>query len=106
MSISAIGGGAAASPYAATAPSATSLTASPLTKKPDAVADFMSWAKMTPAQRMRANVLAGMGLSEADLAAMSPKDRAAAEKKIADKIKTEVQQSTEQKTGVLADIKA
>ncbi|MBS0410034.1 MAG: hypothetical protein JSR86_08975 [Proteobacteria bacterium] len=65
----------------------------------------MSWAKMTPAQRMRANVLASMGLKESDLASMSAKDRADIEKKIADKIKLLVQQDTEKKTGAAVDVK-
>jgi hypothetical protein len=107
MSIGGVGGvGGAQSPYAAR-PSGGPSGAGPggLPSANDAVSEFLSWAKMTPAQRMRANILASMGLKESDIAAMSAKDRADVEKKIADKIKQLVQQDTEKKTGAAVDLK-
>jgi hypothetical protein len=92
-----------ASPYAA--PSPTGVTAAP--KKADtAVEDFMAFARMTPAQKMRAAILGSMGLTEDGLKAMEPKERAKIEEKIKQLIQQKVEQSVEKKTGVAIDIKA
>jgi len=108
MGIGGVGGvGFTANPYASTQKSASGgLGAVGAGSANDAVSDFMSWAKMTPAQQMRSQILGSMGLKESDLAAMDPKKRAEVEKKIADQIKHMVQNSVEKKTGVAIDIKA
>jgi TPP-dependent pyruvate/acetoin dehydrogenase alpha subunit len=67
---------------------------------------LMNYAQMTPAQQMRASILAQMGLTEQDLAKMDPKAREKVEDKIKQDIQQQVQQSTEKKTGVIADIRA
>jgi hypothetical protein len=72
----------------------------------NAVADFMAYASETPAQQMRDTILRQLGLTENDLKAMSPQDRAKVEQKIKDLIKQKVEQSTEKKTGVIVDVKA
>jgi hypothetical protein len=100
-----VGSAVAANPYVSTAKAAGSAASALVGKADDAVADFMSWAKMTPAQQMRAKILGSMGLKESDLAAMDAKDRAAVEAKIAAQIKQQVQQGVEKKTGVAVDIK-
>ncbi len=71
------------------------------------VDDFESWANMTPAQRMRANILASMGLTEDDLKAMTPQQRKAVEDTIEQRIKEEAEhQAQKGKTGLMADVTA
>ena len=41
----------------------------------DAKAEFLKWAHMTPAEKMRASLLSSMGLTEEQVQAMSPDDR-------------------------------
>lgn len=72
--------------------------------KPDAKSEFLKWAHMTPAERMRANLLSSMGLTEDDVAAMSPEDRKKVEDKLRELIEAKVKQSAE-KTGQLVDKK-
>jgi hypothetical protein len=66
--------------------------------------EFMKWAKMTPAERMRANILASMGLSEDDLARMSVQEREKIEEKIRELIKLKLKQDPNSK-GQLVDQK-
>jgi predicted phosphoribosyltransferase len=67
---------------------------------------FLDFMHMTPAQQMRAEILGQMGLTEAQVEAMSPKERAKLEEKIHQMVKQKVEQSVEKKTGVLVDVKA
>jgi hypothetical protein len=55
--------------------------------------DIAAYVKMTPAQRMRADILKKMGLSEADLNAMPADQRQAIENKITAMIKVEMEQA-------------
>jgi len=72
-----------------------------------AVSDFLSYAKETPAQRMRDAILKSMGLSEQDLQNMSPEKRKAVEDAIAQKIKDAAEQAAQKgKTGLVADVTA
>lgn len=64
---------------------------------------FLKWARMTPEERMRANVLASLGLTEESLAAMEPEER----KKIEEKVREMIREKIERSTGVpgrLADV--
>jgi hypothetical protein len=72
----------------------------------NAVAEFLAYAHETPAQQMRDSILHQLGLTEDDLKAMSPQDRAKVEEKIKDLVRQKVEQATEKKTGVLVDVKA
>jgi hypothetical protein len=67
---------------------------------------FSDYAKMTPAQKMRAAILGSMGLTEEQLKAMDPKERQKIEDKIRAIIKEKVEQAVEKQTGVAVDIKA
>jgi hypothetical protein len=97
---------AGASPYA-TLSSQASPRATPANSKADtAVQDFMAFAKMTPAEKMRASILGSMGLTEDGLKGMDPKERAKVEEKIKALIQQKVEQSVEKKTGVVIDLKA
>jgi hypothetical protein len=101
MNISGVGPAYA---YAYT-PTTGSLGASSLAgaSAPSAADEFRAWARMTPAERMRANILSSLGLDESKLAAMSEKEREKVEAKIREMIEEKVRQDTEKKTGVLVD---
>lgn len=60
---------------------------------------------MNPWDRMRANILKSMGISEQDLANMSPQQRQAVEDKIRQMIEQQMQKNAEKKGQVL-DISA
>ena len=104
MSISSIG-----SSYAVTGPY-QGLTGS--SAKPESVSsareDFLKYAAMTPAEKMRASMLAKLGVTEEELKAMSPEERAKVEQKLKDMIKQEVENNPDgkSKTGQIADILA
>jgi hypothetical protein len=63
--------------------------------------EFLKLAKMNPFDRMRANVLKGMGLSEADLAKLPPAQQAAIQQKITDAIRQQMQKDGAQSGSVL-----
>jgi hypothetical protein len=69
---------------------------------------FMAYAKMSPADRMRASILSSMGITEDQLKNMSPEQQKAVEQKIEDLIKQAAQKQIEKNGGVgfFADIKA
>lgn len=73
-----------------------------------AEAEFLKYARMSPAERMRDAVLKQLGVTEEDLKAMSPEKRQAIEKKMAEMIKEQVEAdpSKKGKTGQIADIMA
>ena len=95
----------ATSPYAS-APAASGLGQAKTSPGAQAVQDFLGLVNETPAQQMRDQILRSMGLTEDQLKAMDPKERAKVEEKIKEMIKEKVQESTEKKTGVAVDIKA
>ncbi|MBR0823142.1 hypothetical protein JQ627_34990 [Bradyrhizobium liaoningense] len=66
------------------------------------VQEFLKYAKMNPFDRMRAAILKSMNLSEADLANMTPDQRAAVEQKIRDAIEKQLEKK-DQKPGSLID---
>jgi hypothetical protein len=67
--------------------------------------EFLKYAQMNPLDRMRANILKSMGLSEADLQNMTPQQRQAVEQKIKDLIEQEFHKNAEKK-GQLVDLSA
>lgn len=74
-------------------------------RPPTAVeAEFLKWARMTPAERMRADLLASLGLDEDKVAGMSPEDRQKLEDKLKQMIEEKVKQGAEKK-GQLVDRK-
>lgn len=86
-------------------PSSGALETSPLGKA-SAKDEFLAWAKMTPSERMRANMLSSMGLDEDKLAAMSEAEREKIEAKIKEMIEAKVRQDMEKgKTGIVVDQK-
>lgn len=63
---------------------------------PDAKQEFKDFMEMTPEERMRAQILYSMGLTEEDVAAMSPEEQEAVEAKIAAMIDEKLRQSMEE----------
>src|SRR3546814_2375090 len=69
-------------------------------KKTDSVEDqFLDFAKMSVADRIRAQYLGGKGLTEEDLKNMDPKERQKIEDEIREQIKEALKRSTEKKAG-------
>jgi len=103
MSISSIGPSPASSPYAGVSAS----TASPMGET-SARDEFLKYQAMTPAQKMRAMMLAKLGLTEEDVKAMSPEERKKVEDKLKDMIKQQVENDPDGKgrKGLVADILA
>ena len=69
---------------------------------------FMAYAKMSPAEKMRAGILSGMGVTEDQVRNMSPDQRKVLEEKIADQIKQSAQKQAEKSGsgGFFTDIRA
>ena len=68
------------------------------------VQQFLQYANMTPAQRMQANMLSELGLTEAQFKAMSPADQQKVEDKIRDLVKKQADSSNDKRTGLITDI--
>jgi TPP-dependent pyruvate/acetoin dehydrogenase alpha subunit len=93
-------------PTAASPPPFAGLGSGPAPTPSAAEQQFNDWAKQTPAQQMRAEVLRELGYNQDDLDKMSAEDRAKVEEKIKELTKEKVQEASEKKTGVVIDIKA
>jgi hypothetical protein len=73
------------------------------TPKENVREEFLSYARMSPMERMRTSILKSMNLSENDLNAMSADARKKVEEKIEELIKQEIEKDLGKK-GVLIDI--
>lgn len=71
--------------------------------KSEVVTEFLKWAKMSPAERIRAQYLEAHGLSEEAMKSMSPKERQKIEDEIAELIKEKLGQEGDQPTGTVVD---
>jgi hypothetical protein len=80
----------------------TSLTAKPAEAK-TAEQKFLDYAKMTPAERMHASMLAQMGITEDQFKAMDPAAQQKIEDKIREMIKQQAAQSSDKRTGLITD---
>ena len=65
------------------------------TKAPDAAAQLDDYMKMTPAQRIRDDLLKKLGLTEEELAAKSPEERQSLESKLRDLVKQQMDQANQ-----------
>lgn len=102
MSISPISG-AAAPPYAGHG----TVGQSTADKPGESVADkFLAYARKTPAERFREDLLNSMGLTEEDVQAMSGDDRKAIEDEITRRIKEKIEKDSQKQAGFFTDIKA
>ncbi|GJD41041.1 MULTISPECIES: hypothetical protein [Methylobacterium] len=68
--------------------------------------DFLKYAKMTPAEKIREQILKKMGLTEEALAGMPQKELEKINDAIKEKIEELVKQGREKIVGAFADIKA
>lgn len=68
--------------------------------------DFLKYAKMTPGERIRDEILKKMGLTEEALAAMPPKELERINDAIREKIEQLMKQSQAKIVGAFADIDA
>ena len=106
MSISSVTG---FSPVASTifpqnAGSAGSASASGATSQGDnVVQDFLDYAKMTPMQRMREEILKSLGLTEQQFKELSPAQQQAVNQKVQQIMQQQLQQNSG-KTGQLVNI--
>jgi len=65
---------------------------------------FLAWAKMTTSERMRANILSSMGLTEDELAAMPAWERGKVETRIKEMVAAKVRAAAERgETGLVLD---
>ncbi len=103
MSISSIGSSAGLGGY-------SGITASPSSSVGEMSAkdEFLKFQAMTPAQKMRAMMLAKLGVTEEDLKAMPPEKRKQIEDKLKEMIKQQVQNDPKLggKKGQITDILA
>lgn len=71
------------------------------------VADkFLAYARKTPAERFREDLLNSMGLTEEDMQAMDADARKAIEEEITRRIKEKIEKDSQQQAGFFTDIKA
>ncbi|RDJ21294.1 hypothetical protein DWF00_13315 [Bosea caraganae] len=68
--------------------------------------DFLKFAKMTPAERLHAQMLAKLGLTEEEFEKMDPKARAEVADKILNEIKKTLEANGDKRPGMITDIKA
>jgi hypothetical protein len=103
-----IGASALAKVNALTAPKATDTTSGGGVTAADKSAkdEFLDYAKMTPAEKMRAAMLGKLGVTEEQLKAMSPEERKKVEDKIKDMIKQQVQNDPKMQKGSILDVTA
>ena len=112
MSIAFPSGFTTPSPTASVGPSksasATASLATSLATKPaeTAAQKFLDYANMTPAERLQAQMLNQLGISEDQFKAMSPADQQKVLDKIREMLKQQLQNSSDKRTGMITDISA
>ena len=106
MSISSVGPSSSYA-YAGVSASTTTSMSSPI-GEPTAKDEFLNFQAKSPAEKMRAMILAKLGVTEEQVKAMSTEDRKKIEDKIQEMIKQQVQNDIGKKgqTGLVADILA
>jgi ABC-type transporter MlaC component len=100
MSISMSGVASVPSPVSSSGQSSTALSAG---AAKTAAQQFQEYASMTPAQRLHAQMLAKLGLTEDQFKAMSPADQQKVEDKIRDMIKQQLADNNDKRTGLITD---
>jgi hypothetical protein len=68
------------------------------------VQQFLQYANMTPAQRMQADMLSQLGLTEDQFKAMTPAEQQKVEAKIQQMVKQQAQESGEKRAGLITDL--
>jgi hypothetical protein len=108
MSVSFPSGFATPSPTSSAVPSTSGSAAASLVVKPaeTAAQKFLDYANMTPAQRLQAEMLNQLGITEDQFKAMSPAEQQKVMDKIRELVKQQVQNSSDKRTGMITDISA
>jgi hypothetical protein len=89
-----------------TAGSSSSVSASATTSQGNSVVqDFLDYAKMSPAERMRENILKSLGMTEQQFEKLSPAQQQAVNQKIQQIMLQQIQQNAG-KTGQLLNVSA
>jgi ABC-type transporter MlaC component len=91
------------SPFATQSSSSPNANSADTSSANTAVQQFLEYAKMTPAERLHAQMLGRLGLTEDQFKAMSPADQQKIEDKIREMIKQQVANGTNTPTGVITD---
>jgi hypothetical protein len=94
------GSSSSAAPAATSASSSTALNVSPAKT---AAQQFQQWANMTPAQRLHAEMLAKLGLTEDQFKALPPAQQQKINDQIAQMIKKQMGDTNDTRTGLIAD---
>lgn len=92
-------GGTVASP-------STAVVAQALAQEDDAAQQFLDFVSMDPSEQMRAQILGSMGITEEQLAAMSPEEQEKIEAKIREMIETKIKKDTEEKAAAAQQAQA
>ncbi len=85
--------------------STSSSTASTASKSSNAIAEFLEYQKMSPEEKLRDAILKKLDMTEEELAALPPEERAKVEEQIKEMMKQEIENNMAQK-GVLVDLSA
>jgi hypothetical protein len=83
-------------------PKSAALTAKPAETK-SAEQTFLEWARMTPAERLHAQMLGQLGLTEDQFKAMDPAAQQKIEDKIREMIKQQAENNSDKRTGLITD---
>jgi hypothetical protein len=107
MSVSFPTGFATLSPTPSASPSKSGNAAASLAKPAETAAQkFLDYANMTPAERLQADMLNQLGITQDQFKAMSPAEQQKVMDKIREMIKQQVQNSSDKRTGMITDISA
>ena len=108
MSVSFPSGFAAPSSTTSVSPSKSGSTAASLgaPSAETAAQKFLEYANMTPAQRLQAEMLGQLGITEDQFKAMTPAEQQKVMDKVRDLVKQQVQNGSDKRTGVITDISA
>jgi hypothetical protein len=108
MSISFPSGFTAPSPTPSVGQSKSTSAATSLAAKPaqTPAQKFLEYANMTPAERMQAQMLNELGITEDQFKAMTPAEQQKVLDKIRELVKQQVQNSSDKRTGMITDISA
>jgi hypothetical protein len=108
MSVSFPSGFAAPSSTTSVSPSKSGSAAASLgaPSAETAAQKFLEYANMTPAQRLQAEMLGQLGITEDQFKAMSPTEQQKVMDKVREMIKQQMQSSSGNRTGMITDISA
>jgi len=98
--------GQATSTAVAAAPPSAAATAASGSAASSPEATLLAYFKMSPAEKMRFDIMSQMGITQADYNQMTPAQKAVVDAEIKQKMKQQIQQMTEKKTGLIVDVKA